>query len=223
MGAASIIGSAASVAGVVGLTFLIHQGVVGYNGMVESRAIARVEAALSEQAREYEARIAENALAAQERSEGLREGFREKEQEYLAKINEMARTIDMAADPFNAGNDLHRRFYDVLCKISAGRDTDAREACGVLAAQTFVPARSPVLSITPETTGQWAELCDETGNPDFCEYAIVGFRTGPTYELLGWLVQLDTLIQTQDANYDIVVDQIQQILELPEPEITNER
>jgi hypothetical protein len=211
-------GPTAIVGGLLLGAYLIPMAVNGYNNMVETSAINREAAARNDEARKWQAVIAENNAVAQRASESLREGFREKENEYLERLNEQARTIEqrMATDPFNAGNDLHRRFYDVLCKIASGRDFGAREACGVLAAQTFIPGSSPVLSITPETVEQWQQLCED-GRKDFCKYRIVGFRTGPTYDLLAWLTQLDTTLQTYDANDDIIRGQIQQILDMPDP------
>jgi len=216
-------GPAAILGGFALAGFMIPMAVNGYNGMIEEKAVAQVEAALSKQAREYENTMAANALSAQQTSEGLREGFRQKEAEYLERINEQAHTIEdrMRTDPYSAGNSVAREFGRTLCEISSGSDLDTRQACGIRAAEADLSASSPVVSITPETTEQWRQLCEDTGERDFCEYTIVGFRTGATYELLGYLTQIDRVLQTQDANFDTVVDQIQQIIDMPGPEIDN--
>jgi len=215
-------GPAAILGGFALAGFLIPMAVNGYNGMIEEKAVAQVEAALSKQAREYESTMAANALSARQASEGLREGFRQKETEYLEQIREQASTIQqrMQIDPYSASDSLARDFGRVVCEISSGRDLSARQACRLHSIQADTTSGSPVLSITAETTELWRELCED-GRRDFCEYQIVGFRTAATYELLAYLRQLDTVIQTQDANFDTVVDQIQQIIDMPGPEIDN--
>jgi len=189
-----------SIAVTVGVlaVILIPMGIRGGISLIQDGEAARLQAAMSIQAREHDTAMRQNSDTALTQNETDKEEFRTREAELLGIINDQARTIEqrMATDPFAAGNDLHRRFYDVLCKIASGRDNDSRKACGVLASQTFVPGSSPIISVNPETVVGWQQLCEDTKSPDFCNYQIVGFRTGPTYDLLAWLTQLDTTLQT---------------------------
>lgn len=213
-------GPAAILGGIALAGFLIPMAVNGYNGMIEEKAVARVEAALSKQAREYESTMAANALSAQQASEGLREGFRQKEAEYLSQLQEQANVIEneLRVDPYSAGNLVWRDFYLILCQISANRDLSAREACRVHTAEADYSGSAPILGINKEVIEQWYLACEDGGE---CDYGVIGLRPGPAYELLAYLRQLDTVIQTQDANFDTVVDQIQQIIDMPGPEIDN--
>ncbi len=197
---------------------LIPMAVRGGIGIIEDGEAARLQAELSIQAREYEGKMADNALAAQQTSEGLREGFRQKESEYLSQLQEQRHVIEdeLRVDAFSAGNTVWREFYLVLCQIKARRDLSAREACNIPASEADYAGRSPVMGINKEVIERWYFACENDGQ---CDYGIIGLRTGPAFDLLQQFRQLDTVIQTYDANDDTIRDQIQQIIDMPGPEI----
>lgn len=215
------LGPILGVAGIAAATILVPMAVRGYNGMVTERETARIEVALSRQADEYQEKMQANADAARVNNEELHNQLTAQERDYLEKLNEMSRTIEtqMDNDPLRVDAGISREFFDVLCETSNGRDLDARAACRVHSAEADLSIYSPILSITKETIDNWRYLCEETGSDDYCKPHLIGLRPHGVLQLIGYLRQLDTVLQTQDANFDTVVDQINQILEMPGPEI----
>jgi len=207
-------------AGVLAVT-LIPMAVNGYNGMIEEKAVARIEASLSKQAREYESTMAANALSAQQTSEGLREGFRQKEAEYLERLDVQEDFIEqeLRIDAFSAGNTVWREYYRVLCEISkTGGDIGAIQACDIHTSEADFSQRSPILGINKEVIERWYNECEDQ---ERCDYGVIALRVGPAFDLLRHLEKIGTAARIQDANFDTVVDQIQQIIDMPGPEIDN--
>jgi len=215
------LGPILGVAGIAAATILVPMAVKGYNGMIAERETSRIEVALSRQADEFQEKMQVNADAARESNGELRNQLTAQERDYLEKLNEMSRTIEiqMDNDPLRLDADIGKLFFNSLCKASSGRDLDARKTCDLDTAQADLSAYSPIFSINAEVLDNWRYLCEKTGSDDYCKPHLIAIRPHGVLELIGYIRQLDTVMQTQDANFDTVVDQINQILEMPGPEI----
>lgn len=218
------LGPILGVAGIAAATILVPMAVSGYNGMITERETSRIEVALSRQANEYETKMRANADKHRNKNDKLRSEIVAQEQQYLEKINEMSRTIEIQMDnnPLSVDADIARELFVSMCEASSGYNLDARKACRVRAAEADLSRYSPVFSITAETIDNWRYLCEETGSDDYCKPHWIGLRPHGILQAIGYIRQMDTVMRTQDANFDTVVTQINEILAMPGPTITKE-
>lgn len=217
----AIIGSAAGVAGIAGLVFLIQQAFFGFIGMVEVREASRIQTALSEQAEVHRKEMQTQADAAEVQHSDVIAGLNAEAQTAKEINDEQARTINQLLDqnPLAVDASIARDFYLGMCEIAAGNNLGAREACHIRAAKADFASSSAIVSVTAETIEQWANLCEDTGSDDYCKPRVIGFKPLALIELKGWIGEVDRVMRNQDANFDTVIDQINQILQMPGPKV----
>lgn len=217
----SIIGSAMGVAFIAGLVYLVPVGMRAYNGMVADGELSRIEVALSLQQREHDKEMKQNADAAETHLDEVVAGLEAEALVAKEKNDEQARTINnlLDQDPLAVDASIARDFYVGMCEVAAGNNLGAREACHIRAAKADFASGSAVISVTEKTIADWAELCATTGSDDYCKPRVIGFKPLALIELKGWIGDVDRTLRNQDANFDTVIDQINQILEMPGPTI----
>ena len=217
----ALIGSAGVVSAIAGAVFLAMQWFGAYTAMVETATINRIAAAVSEQVRENDEKVAKIRDAARDKLSDQKDDYEVQARADKEKIDALFFDLEerMAADPFNADIDLARTLYLSMCKVAAGRDNGAREACHILAAEAGAPTSTAVISITPKTIGDWEAQCEATGEAQYCNYRVVSFHITALRELVGWIKDVDRALYEYDANDDAIRDQIRQIINMPGPEI----
>lgn len=67
----------------------------------------------------------------------------------------------------------------------------------ILAEDTTV---SPIVVVTADTAEQWAALCEETEQADFCDWAIHGFTTNGWFDFKSYLLEIERYIGALEAN-----------------------
>ena len=223
MSAGSIVGSVFSIAAVAGGAFLLREAVIGYNTMIETATINRIQTAVNETTAKYVLETTKNAAEAERTLTAQKAGFEAQERQYVEKINAQFRDIEdrIRQSRDSVDNQLMLEFGISLCKVAAGGDHGARKACDLHTAESIASLNSPFLSITSNTIEDWDALCEQTGEKVYCDYAVTSIRSGPLRDLLVWVRAVDTVIMSHEANYDTLVGQIQAILEMPGPEISN--
>lgn len=203
------------------LAYLIPVAVEGYNGMIGDREMYRIKNALSDQAEVHRKAMQTQADTAEELHGGVVAGLEAEAQTAKERNDEQAHTINQLLDqnPLAVDASIARDFYIGMCEIAAGNNLGAREACHIRAAQADFASSSSIISVTAETIQQWADLCEDTGSDDYCKPRVIGFKPLALIELKGWIGDVDRAMRHQDANFDTVIDQINQILEMPGPKI----
>lgn len=203
------------------LAYLIPVAVEGYNGMIGDRELYRIKNALSDQAVIHREKMQTQADASEKRHNGIVDGLEAEAQTAKEKNDEQARTINqlLDQDPLAVDASIARDFYIGMCEVAAGNNIGAREACHIRAAEADFAAGSAVISVTAKTIQQWGDLCEDTRSDDYCKPRVIGFKPLALIELKGWIGDVDRALRGQDANFDTVIDQINQILEMPGPTI----
>lgn len=177
---------------------------------IERRFAAEIEAKAAKLETEY---VRDTALDGAQHAETLAQVQRDHEQQksaLVAEIDGLRATLEGQAreEPFNTGNDFERRLAHVMCKIAEGGNTGGREACDIQARETYSPNTALIVTVTADTAAEWAEQCD-SGQRDFCDYAIMGLTSQGALTLLSWLYDVDRY----QAQLNAYTDNQEQVLD----------
>lgn len=177
---------------------LIVFGLIGYldwsrTGWIEKATAAQIEAAGKTAALEFKA---QTAKMSQEHADAIAEKNRTiaaDSAKYEREVNDLRNTIEknMLDAPFDTANDVERQLAYRMCRHAAGNDSKLREACDIRKNLPYSPEFAATVAVTADTAEQWAELCESTGNQDFCSYAVTGFTREGIAKLLSWLDAVD--------------------------------
>ncbi len=210
-----------AIAGVVAGAILLPLAVNYHDNGIRREYASDVRAQLAEQALENKEKNQKRADEKKAEHEKEVDGYKEKGREDAEAMAEMSRTIQLQLDqnPLSVDASIAREFYSVMCKIKAGRDIGARQTCDLYSAESDLARYSSVVSVTAERIEEWSRLCEGTGSDDYCKPRVIGFAPGTMVQLIGWLKDVDTARMNEDANYDTIVTQINDILAMPGPTI----
>ncbi len=215
------LGPILGVAGIAAATVLIPLGINYHDNGIRREYASDVRAQLAEQAVENQKQNQKRADVAEVKHNKEIEGYKEKGRADQREKAEMARTIQLQLDqnPLSVDASIAREFYSVMCKVKAGRNIGARQTCDIRAAEGDLARYSSVISVTAERIEEWKSLCEGTGSDDYCKPRVIGFAPGTMVQLIGWMKDVDTARMNEDANYDTIVTQINEILAMPGPTI----
>ena len=210
------------IAGIVGGGIMAAGAIWIVKGFIDSRDAALIEAktyeiaAMQERlARQYEKEAAQLSQAHADELARKNREITETTARYQNEITQLRSTLESQAieAPFDTGNDFERRVRDVMCRINRSNNGDHRQACRVQASEAYSPDKSIFITVTADTSAQWAEQCDD-GQRDFCDYAIVGMTAQGALTMLSWLNEVDAYqyrlneyIDNQDAVLSAVMEQ----------------
>lgn len=173
------------------------------NSEREARVQAQMQAAIAEQELEDTLEKQEEAQQFADEINNLRENFRNQSEDMINENNRLRAQFeqDLRLRPFSSGADLWVDLADIMCRIQDAGGDGGERSCGVSPSEARTTA-SPVVVVTPEEAETWAQICDDTGDPDFCHWAIAGFTTSAMVDLKNWMLRVEEFTNQCMATYD---------------------
>lgn len=114
---------------------------------------------------------------------------------YEQKINQMrlSASADALKDPFGFGDDMHKHYARVMCRIERATDPYAQPACDYFTTETTAPDIAHTITVTADIAERWRELCQD-GQKDFCDWSITGFTPQGVLNHISWLNSIDAYV-----------------------------
>lgn len=209
--------------GILLLAYLIPMAAGAFLDIIRDGEASRIEASLSKQARKYDDLMRENATKAQSRWNSREDKIEAENDEYEKQIDGLFESLNerMERDPFGVDDALARSLFIVMCEIEADGNPAANEACRVRASKADTTRYSPVFSITAERIEDWRVLCEQTGEDAYCKPNTISFTPAAAEDLVRYLGSVRATLAKHGARGDTLTGQIEQLQNLPEPEIIN--